>query len=278
MSELGQPQQYGCAIEALTQQEFAGFRQFIYLHAGVSLSQSKCKLVASRLFDRVRSQGFNNYRDYLAYLNAGHDNDEVQIAIDRLTTHETYFFREPKHFKCLREHVFPEKAANDELAIWSAACSSGEEAYSIAMECAENYQGNQWRILASDISQQVISAAKVGRYPIQATERIPQAYLAKYCRKGVRQYQGHFCVASELQRQIEFAVLNLNQQFNHDTEFDVIFLRKVLIYFSQEKRAELTERVIDALKPGGYLFVGHTEMLGSSVSALTRIQTAVYQK
>lgn len=278
MSQLEHVNTAGQILEEITQDEFRGFQLFIYKHVGIALPDSKKALVAARVSDRVRKRGFVDFASYLRLLNSGSDQTEVETAIDRLTTHETYFFREPQHFEFFREHVLPAATDRREFSVWSAACSTGEEVYSIAMECAALLGDNDWRVLGSDISNEVLKVARQGCYAMTKCSTIPQPFLAAYCQRGVRQHNGYFRVSADLKEHTVFEYVNLNQPLASHATFDVIFLRNVLIYFSKDKRDELVENVLSVLKPGGYLFVGHTELLGPSGKGIKRIDSSIYQK
>ena len=278
MSNLNQFASFAHEVNELTEVEFVGFQEFIFKYAGVSLPSSKRALVAARVIDRVKALNLTSFSEYLTLLHTEKSFAEIQVAIDRLTTHETCFFREPAHYQRLREHIFPLHNDNDDFAIWSAACSTGEEAFSLGMECADYFGDTAWRVVGSDVSREVIQVAKQGLYPLERSEPIPRHFLDKYCLKGVRNRAGEFCIHPALQEHITFSTLNLHDPLSSMGTFDVIFLRKVLIYFSPKKREELLSRVIDVLRPNGFIFVGHTETLGTAGKSLRKIQQAVYQK
>ncbi|AOU98540.1 SAM-dependent methyltransferase [Acidihalobacter yilgarnensis] len=264
----------------LAEPEFQAIREFIYRRAGIHLSTAKRALVAGRLEKRLREIGCPGYRAYLELLGGElRPGSEAQRAIDLLTTNETYFFREQKHFDFLAERVLPALAQTSQgVRIWSAACSSGEEPYSIAMTLAEHRGGRPWSLLATDLSQRVLDRAQAGIYPIERAERIPLHYLRAYCLKGVGSRAGSFAVARKLRERVEFRALNLNAPLaeTHGL-FDVIFLRNVMIYFDLPTKQALCRRLIPHLRPGGYLFVGHSESLNGVTSDLIVEAPSIYR-
>lgn len=264
----------------LGDREFQAIREFIYRRAGIHMSTAKRALVAGRLEKRLRELGCRGYREYLDRLrgDAG-PGTEVQRAIDLLTTNETYFFREQKHFAFLAERVLPELQSASNVRIWSAACSSGEEPYSVAMLLAEHRGTKPWAVLATDLSQRVLERAAKGIYPMERAERIPRPYLRAYCLKGVGSQTGNFSVARKLRDHVSFRRLNLNEALPGDIgEFDVIFLRNVMIYFDQPTKQGLCKRLLAHLKPGGYFFIGHSETLNGVNSDVTLEAPSIFRR
>lgn len=257
--------------------EFAEFIRFAHASAGISLSDSKKQLVVGRLMKRLRFHRMDNFAEYLRLIQ-GHDaDDERQIAIDLLTTNETYFFREPKHFDMLR-NLLEERSGREPFRVWSAASSSGEEAYSIAMVLAERLGTEGWEVLGSDISSRVLEQAAQGHYPLARADNIPRTLLSRYCLKGVRQHQGTFIIDPAVRRKVSFRRINLNGRLPDVGRFDLIFLRNVMIYFDQPTKLQVTRRLADTLKTGGHLFIGHSETLQGLDTGLTGIQPSVYRK
>ncbi len=189
-------------ITALSDQEFILFRTMIHRVAGIHLSEAKKALVSGRLSKRIRQGGHRNYGDYFRFIQG--NREEHQVAVDLLTTNETYFFREPQHFDFLRETVLPELRSRPRMRVWSAACSSGEEPYTLAMVLAESLGLGAWEILASDISSRVLDKARGGLYPLAGTENIPRPYLVKYCLKGTGLQEGNFAVDPALRERVSF--------------------------------------------------------------------------
>jgi chemotaxis protein methyltransferase CheR len=260
----------------LSDPEFRLFRDLMYKLAGISLSDAKKQLVAGRLARRLRQLELESYGDYFKRLQK--DGGEMQTAVDLLTTNETYFFREPKHFDFLRNHALPGLKSGGTVRVWSGACSSGEEPYTIAMVMAEVLGGRPWEIVASDLSSRVLDKAKEGRYSMEDAEGIPRPLLAKYCLKGVGSQEGTFMVKPDLRRRITFRQVNLNVALPDMGQFDVIFLRNVMIYFDIETKRQVIRRLLPLLRPGGYFMVSHSENLNGISDALKTVQPAIYRK
>jgi chemotaxis protein methyltransferase CheR len=257
--------------------EFRNFQRFIYERAGITLSSGKKALVASRLAKRLAEHGFRSYAEYFRLIASGSAPAEAQITIDLLTTNETYFFREPKHFDLLKRLALAERGRLESFRVWSAASSSGEEAYSIAMTLDDCLQGGAWEVLGTDISSRVLARARLGHYLMDRTDNIPRDYLRKYCRKGHGQYEGTLLVSRELRSRVRFEPLNLNEPLPQLGSFDVIFLRNVMIYFDDETKRQVVQRLTATLKPGGYFLIGHSETLNGLCGNLEQVAPAVYR-
>lgn len=260
----------------LSDPEFRLFRDLMYKLAGISLSDAKKQLVAGRLARRLRQLELESYGDYFKRLQK--DSGEMQTAVDLLTTNETYFFREPKHFDFLRAHALPGLKSGGTVRVWSGACSSGEEPYTIAMVMAEVLGGRPWEIVASDLSSRVLEKAKEGRYTMEDAEGIPRPLLAKYCLKGVGSQEGSFMVKPALRGRITFRQINLNVALPDLGQFDVIFLRNVMIYFDLETKRQVIRRLLPLLRPGGYFMLSHSENLNGISDALKTVQPSIYRK
>lgn len=262
----------------LRDDEFRQFQSWIYQAAGISLSDAKKALVAGRLFKRLKFHQLSSYGDYFRFIMSGGSTAELQIALDLLTTNETYFFREPKHFDFLRDQVLPNLAPGRACRIWSAASSSGEEAYTIAMTLAEALVSKPWDVFGSDISSHVLAIARAGHYPMARARNIPEPLLKKYCLKGTGRQEGTFLIDRPLRSHVEFAQVNLNHPLPDVGMFDVIFLRNVMIYFDQETKQQVVSRILPQLKSGGYFMVSHSESLNGVTDQLTLIKPSIYQK
>jgi chemotaxis protein methyltransferase CheR len=264
-------------IEAITDEEFNRFRNFIYEHAGISMAPQKRHLVAARLHKRLRHYGFRRYGDYYRFVASPEGQAERQTLVDQLTTNETYFFREPAHFDYLRDAVLPRYRGRS-FRVWSAACSTGEEVYTLAMVLAETLGQGDWEVHGTDINHSVVETARVGLYPMERARDIPQAYLRKYCLKGVRGQAGQLLVDAKLKQRVRFSTLNLKLPLREKTVYQVIFLRNVLIYFDVPTKREVVTRVTDLLEPGGLLFVSHVESLHGVVDHLEMVRPSVFRK
>lgn len=263
----------------INENEFAQFQKMLYGIAGISLSASKKPLVVSRLSKRLREHQLSSYTEYLKLLDSGAHPNELQTAIDLLTTNETYFFREPNHFQFLRSHLAGVKlnGAGSPFRVWSAASSSGQEAFTIAMVLADCLGTRPWEVMGSDISTQVLAKAKQALYPIEQAEHIPKELLGRYCLKGVGAQAGMFLMARELRDRVSFQFANLNTDLPRLGEFDVVFLRNVMIYFDVDTKRAVVQRLKQHIKPGGYLLIGHSETLNGINSDLKMIAPSIYR-
>jgi chemotaxis protein methyltransferase CheR len=258
--------------------EFAQFQRFIYEAAGIALNGARKAMVAGRLASRLQPCRAGSYGEYLQLLKSGGAPLEVQTAVDLLTTNETYFFREPKHFEFLRgvlTNGAPRRAA---FRVWSAAGSSGEEAYSIAMLLEDCLPGCPWEVLASDISTRVLERARSGHYPLTRTDQMPPGYLRRFCLKGQGAQAGTLLIERSLRARLRFEQVNLNKPLPPLGSFEVVFLRNVLIYFDLRTKQQVVHRVLDTLRPGGWLFIGHTETLSGICDTLERVGPAIFRK
>ncbi|MGY3851771.1 CheR family methyltransferase [Aeromonas aquatilis] len=248
----------------LTQREFELFRRFIFTAAGIDLAPCKRALVQSRLAKRLRALNLTSYYGYWERINQPQNVQERQLAINLLSTNETYFFREAQHFSWLKHHAEQLHASRHQpLRVWSAACSTGEEAYSAAMVLAEQLGINErWRIYGTDINTRVIPFAQRAIYAVERAQHVPPHLWMRYFQRGHDEYAGKVRVRPELARKVSFSNLNLLNCGNFiEREFDVIFLRNVLIYFNEETKGQVLSQLCELLKPGGYLLVGHSEII-----------------
>lgn len=261
---------------SLSDSEFADFQQMIFSIAGISMSPAKKALVAGRLAKRLKHHGLGSYGAYFRMLSQ--QQDEMQIAVDLLTTNETYFFREPKHFDFLRDKVLPRHPHGRVFRVWSAACSSGEEPYTLAMLLADKLGDAPWEVFGSDISTQVLDKARRGLYPMERARGIPPALLRAHCLKGVGSQEGQLLVDPALRKRVAFSQINLNEPLPEVGEFDVIFLRNVMIYFQAETKRQVVARLLAKLRPGGIFIVGHSESLNGLTQGLEMVAPSVYRK
>ena len=263
----------------ISDQEFGLFQRLIYKIAGIALSDAKKILLVGRLSRRLTQYELGSFGDYYRMLASGNFPEEVQTMVDLLTTNETYFFREPKHFEFLRDEVVAKRNSAATFRVWSAASSSGEEAYSIAMTLAEALPNAPWEIVGSDISTKVLAKATAGHYSLARTEGIPQGHLHKYCLKGVRAHSGTFLIAPELRQRTSFQQINLMHRVDANIgEFDVIFLRNVMIYFDPETKTRVVHNLLPRLRSGGYLIIGHSETLNGLTDRVIPIRPTIYRK
>jgi chemotaxis protein methyltransferase CheR len=263
-------------MHVITDTEFGHFQRFIYEAAGISLSPGKKALVCGRLSKRLQARELQTFSEYFKLLKSG-DAGEVQTAVDLLTTNETYFFREPRHFELLRELAQAHRGPQP-MRVWSAACSSGEEPYSIAMVLADVIGDAGWELMGSDISTRVLERSRLGHYPLERTRHIPTAYLKRFCLRGIDEQAGTLLVDRALRSRVQFRQINLNAPLPTLAPFDVVFLRNVMIYFNAETKRQVVARLVNALKPGGYFLIGHSESLNDISSAVVPVAPSIYRK
>lgn len=264
--------------EGLTDNEYSRFRRILHDVAGIRLGPHKKALICGRLAKRLRDLGLSSYSNYLDLIESSSGTGELQYAIDRLTTNETFFFREPKHFEMLRESLGRDHWPKRPLRAWSAACSSGEEVYTIAMVLAEQLGGDGWEVFGSDLSTAVLQTAERGVYPAARSDGIPQDLLRRFCLRGVRSQEGYFAVGHELRRRVSFRQINLRNPLPNIGQFDLVFLRNVMIYFDEAMKRQVVQRVVGKLRSGGYFFVGHAETLNGFSDDLELVAPTVYRK
>ena len=268
----------GAGAFAISMEAFRQFKAWIHEVAGISLADHKHALVTSRLAPRLRHYRLTDYGEYFRLLTSGDAPGEAQIAVDLLTTNETHFFREPRHFDFLRETIAATHDTARPLRVWSAASSSGEEPYSIAMSLAASMGERAWEVLASDVSSRVLERAKTGHYAMARAQSIPRQFLHDYCLKGIGEREGTFLVAPAIRDRIRFLQVNLNEELPRVGEFDAIFLRNVMIYFDQATKRRVVTRLVRHLRRGGYLLVGHAESLNGVFDELHCTAVSVYRK
>lgn len=260
---------------------FNNFRTLVYRVSGINLGEKKEALVCARVGKRMRVLGIKDYREYYKYVSRDETGQEMVEFLDVISTNVTHFFREEEHFEILDSLV--QKWASEgqsRYRIWSAASSTGEEAYSIAMTLRRVLNGcSDVKILATDISTRVLEKGKRGIYEQRHVEKIPSHLLKKYFRKGFGKAEGCCQVEKSLRDMVTFGRLNLSvHPYPLHGPFDVIFCRNVMIYFDNEIRKRVLANMSSLLRPGGYLMVGHAESLTGLVSDLSNVKPSVYVK
>ncbi len=262
---------------AISREEFERFRELIHRETGIWLADHKRQLLHSRLSRRLNELGVGCLSEYYDLLEH-HDpaGDELRLAINRITTNKTEFFRERAQFDVLRDQVLAGRRKS-RLRIWSAACSTGEEPYSLAITLAETIGMGDWKILASDIDTDVLTAAAQAIYEEDRLTCVPMPLLRKYFLRGKGEFQGKAKVKADLRNRVEFRRINLaGWDWPKDTAFDAIFCRNVLIYFDARTQQHVTERLLERLDGSGFLFLGHSESLPWTVNA-ARVAHSVYR-
>jgi chemotaxis protein methyltransferase CheR len=262
----------------ISDQEFSQFQGLIHKLAGIYLSPAKKALVCGRLAKRLSEYQLSSYGEYFDLLTSRRHTAELQVAVDLLTTNETYFFREPKHFDFMRTEILARHKPGRSFRVWSAACSSGEEPYSIAMVLADHFGESPWEVVATDISTRVLDRARTGHYPMERTSGISREHLSRYCLKGVGSQENSLLVDHKLRSRVNFMQVNLNQPLPALGEFDLIFLRNVMIYFDQETKRQVMQRLLPLLRPGGHFMISHSESLNGVVDTLQALAPSIYRK
>jgi len=262
-------------VRPLTESDFDAVRSLARSACGIHLHEGKKALVSSRLERLVREHGFETYTEYISFVSHRMQSPEFTEFIDTLTTNHSGFWREPEHFLFLRKNIFPRYPAR--LRIWSSACATGEEPYTLAM-CALTDGAAHCRISASDISRTALSAAMSGEYDTAKISALPAGWGERYFSASKTGAPGRYRVIPAVRSMVGFAPVNLLEPFGHVGMFDVIFCRNVMIYFEQATRDALVERLVDRLNPGGFLFTGHSETLLSLPAGLCFTEPATYRK
>jgi chemotaxis protein methyltransferase CheR len=268
--------------------DYQFIRQLVYSHSRINLGPDKKELVSARLGKRLRETKITSISDYCRYLQGQEDAEELSHLIDAISTNYTFFFREIEHFDFLTKTIIPEMSHRrsaekwKSFNVWSAACASGEEPYSIAINLAENFGAKPrwpWRIEATDISHKILQRARVGVYREESVSKVPKPALRAHFQKGFGPQDGNYRVKQHIQDGVTFRQLNLLEGAPPFTEpFHLIFCRNVMIYFDRKTQEELIARLTQRLVPGGYLFVGHSESLSGLKQNLETVKPAIYRR
>jgi chemotaxis protein methyltransferase CheR len=267
----------------LSAREFNAVSDLARRTFGLELRQGKEELVSARLGKHVRKGGFQNFSDYLNHVTADRTGASLVALIDALATNHTSFLREKAHFDFMERQVLPALATAPRVEIWSAACSTGEEPYTLALLANEVYgpaARQRVRITATDISTKALAAARAAVYTEERCADIPKAWLQKYFQRGELGGRAAWRVRPEIAAMVEFTRFNLVTPGDAAAlrrRYPVIFCRNVMIYFSMETQRAVVERLSSVLDPNGYLFVGHAESLSGVAHSLKYVRAAVYQ-
>ncbi len=270
----------------LSSREFARLSGFIYEQCGIKMPEVKKTMLEGRLQKRLRILGMKSFEEYDNYLFSpeGHRHELVQM-IDMVTTNKTDFFREPEHFDYLTEQVLPEwcqKYGGRRLMIWSAGCSTGQEPYTLAMvlsDFAANNPGFNFQILATDISTRVLEKAKNAIYDEALISPVPQFMKKKYLLRSKDRSSGLVRIVPELREKVRFRRLNfLEGDFELREPLDIIFCRNVIIYFDRQTQERLLQRFHGHMRPGGHIFMGHSETLSGLDVPLVSVYPTVYRR
>lgn len=247
--------------QKLTEEEFKKFSDLIQEISGIFMKDTKITLLSNRLRKRLREKKFNTFEEYYNYIKKNNDLNELDEMLNVVSTNETYFFRNIKHFEALVEEIIPKMISSYRypIKIWSAGCSTGEEPYTIAMLLKEKglLDKRYVEILGSDINTQVLEYAKNGIYDIKKLRTTPEKYILKYFDKNV---ENNYVLKKEIVNFVKFTRINLKKD-NFSNDYDIIFCRNVMIYFDKDDQKLLVDKFYKSLKKGGYLFIGHSESL-----------------
>jgi chemotaxis protein methyltransferase CheR len=269
------------SIPVLKTSEFEKISKLAYEHFGLDLRNGKEGLVAARLGKKLRELGMKTFQQYYDHVVGDKSGAAMTGMVDYLTTNHTSFFREPRHFDFLRETIYPAARSRPRIDIWSAACSTGEEPYSIAMTLLEDAGAEaaaKVRIKATDISTRVLEKGKRGIYGADRFNGIAVPLMQKYLLKGKDDAAGSYRFKSEVRAMIEFQHLNLMEQLPEGNRYAAIFCRNIMIYFDKPTQENLVRRLSEHIDRGGYLFIGHSESLNGITHGLEYVSPAIYRK
>ena len=266
----------------ITDIEYTQFQEFIYEQVGITFTGDKKTLIASRLGKRLRELELSSYQEYLDYVRGEAGQEELTNLLDLISTNKTDFFREPVHFDFLRDKILPTLTDIKQVRIWSSASSSGEEPYTIAMTLYDGVQNpKEWdfRVLASDISTRVLAKAAAGIYEDERVAGLEPALVRRHFLRGKGQRAKFLKVKPTTAEIVRFRRINLmDDAFPIRTPLDVVFCRNVMIYFDRDTQSRLVHKFFRYLKPGGYLFIGHSESLQWVDHPFAYVQPTIYQK
>lgn len=262
--------------------DFQRLVTFVHQNYGIDLSKKR-QLIVGRLSNTILSMGFSSFEDYIDNLVTNKKPEDLELMLNKLTTNYTFFMREGAHFELFKDTILPylvETKKDKVLSIWSAACSSGEEPYTISMIMKEFFgaKASAWdtRVLATDISQNALVAAKNAVYEEESLKELSPTWKSKYFRPAGT--PGTYTVAPEIKSNVIFRTFNLMDPIRFRLKFDVIFCRNVMIYFDQPTKEALVQRFFDATNPGGYLLIGHSESLNKATTPYKYLKPATYRK
>lgn len=268
-----------CGPETIFDVEYDQVRSLLHRKVGIALGPNKQALVCGRLYKRVQALGLESYGDYFSLIARADQSAELQTAVDLLTTNETYFYREHQHFDVLRSLARQAVGRSSSFKVWSAASSSGEEVYTLAMvlQCLVDEGADfRWDVMGSDVSRRMLACAARGVYTEDRVQRLPSKLLRRYCLRGTGPSRGTVLVHSTLRERVRFEAINLVEPLPVLGPFDAVFLRNVLIYFDLATKRRVVDAVMATLKPGGSLFVGLAESLTGVRPQLKSVAPGVY--
>lgn len=277
----------GSGLKRLSGADFARLSLFIHQELGIKMPPAKKPLLESRLQKRLRALGYASFSEYCDFLfSPGGLEQELVMMIDLVTTNKTDFFREQHHFDFLTRTALPRMVSETgpEVTVWSAGCSTGEEPYTIAMVMSDFAMGNpslafDYSILATDISTRVLDHARKGIYKEERISPVPESVRRRYFLRSRDASKELVRVCPELRAKVKFMRLNfMDESFPIDGQLDIIFCRNVIIYFNKETQERLIWKLCEHLRPGGYLFLGHSETLSGLGLPLKKVSASVYMR
>jgi len=272
----------------LSREDYELIRRLVYAHSGINLGDQKMQLVQARLGKKVREGEFGSFREYYRHVEQDPTGEELCKLLDAISTNTTHLFREIRHFALLKQFITgfvndrSWKAKHKTFRIWSAACSSGEEPHSIGMvayDVLRNHPAIELKILATDLSTQMLSKAKLGLYDSHRVGTVPPDFRQRYLQKVMDNGQQCLQIIPELRRLITFSRFNLmSPTFPFKHGFDVVFCRNVMIYFDRQTQETLVNKIARHIHPGGYLMIGHSESLNAIQHPFQYIEPTVYRQ
>lgn len=285
--DFGAPK-YSMALQTITDADYEHISRIIYQHSRIHLGDGKRELISSRLGKRLRATGCATYSEYCSLLGRSEGEAEINHLVDAISTNHTFFFREKKHFSFLEDTVLREFHQNPAyrgdgcFRCWSAAASTGEEPYSIAITLARHEDlrpGFRWEMDCSDISRTALDAARLGIYMNERISDMPENVRRRFFQRGIGKQDGRSRAKQILRDRMSWHLMNLFQEpYPFDKKFHLIFCRNVMIYFDRPSQEWLVQKMARLLVPGGYLKVGHSESLSTLKHGLQAVQPAVYRK
>lgn len=267
----------------MTEEEFLRITRFLKSHYGIDMSRKKT-IVQGRLENYMRTSGFRNYSDYMDALERDVTGNLEKKLVNLLSTNHTYFMREPEHFTYMKQVVLPwlkkKESKSKDLRIWCGASSTGEEPYTLAMILMDFFglEHATWdtKVLATDISTDVLQHAISGLYTTEQVEVLPENWKRRFFRKVMN--QDVYRVTDELKKEVLFRKFNLMDPFPFRKKLHIVFLRNVMIYFDDKTKRELVHKIYEAMEPGGYLFIGQTESLEKGNCEFDMVSPSIYRK
>lgn len=273
----------------ISSSEYDFICKLVYEQSRIRLGPNKRELVMARLSKRLRSFGFKTYGQYCQLLKTAKGEDEIGDLIDAISTNHTFFFRETSHFDFLKTDILPNLVSVNgrppRLRIWSAACSTGEEPYSLALLLAHHNfalpagQKVEWSIDCTDISSRVLKKAEEGVFAAERLKDVPRTMVDAYFHKVEEEHATHYCVNDDLKKHMSFQRLNLlAPSYPFKVPYDLIVCRNVMIYFDKPTQSELVNKLWPLIHPGGHLFIGHAESLTGTTHNYKMLKPAIYQR